>query len=256
MDEVKGLTNNFHKLSTHPFKAPTLLPTDQNKGRKRTKSLSISQKIEQTPFTLPKPNLAAFHSTGVLRKARVEDSVTPETPIKLKRQINSIWSNRNGRNEFKSPVTPLHPEKRDIKLTPAILLKPPMCSSLIQSPCNQIPFQSTPSKNNRGLKEYLVGTPTKGLKRTLPHDADTSSESYLNCSPVQEIRTEVIPQPPYFPVNSGFCGESNTIEYASPESDSKDINMSNVSNQSPIVSSKVFFSRLVKDKKVYKTMFI
>jgi hypothetical protein len=228
METTEDLAADFNKLSTD-FKVPL---NPHKHPRKRAKSVQFD-----TPM-LPKPNLSVFHSTGILRKSRESHKLTPETPIKQKRllpsKIPTSW-------QFGTPLG-----KFD--------LKPPMPSSII-SPYPKPPFESTPSKQTRRIASPLNETPTKGVKRPyLGPDGDTSVESFLNSSPTQSFK----PQPPLLQNNVENSPLKQLVFSYSPEKSEKDMdickdlpNTSIISNPSPVVPAKVFFSRLVKERKVY-----
>ncbi|KAJ3304544.1 hypothetical protein HDV03_002753 [Kappamyces sp. JEL0829] len=182
------------------------------KGRQRSKSLSVQQQHHDTPFSsggggLVKPLSSVFHSTGVLsrkgRNAGTDDSkITPETPIKHKRVLGSIWNGHDGPitagsllgpstgQSVKAPGlastsidTPLFIRQKQLNLnsgknTPFLssVSKPPhIPMSTAASPFdlrfgNGLPV--TPSshaslKNNRLHRSPLKETPTKNVKR--PH---------------------------------------------------------------------------------------
>ena len=241
--KIPAQKNAVHSSSTHKSSLSQNLQLHSSKNnnrlhRQRSKSMTLVQQNQDGPSTptrtsshsgigLVKPSPSAFHSTGILsKKSRgVSDlpgnevKITPETPIKNKRVLGSIWSgmdgptnaasmlkmtggvatlmNRNVLNQETPLVkrsTPYNSSKFQ-NTPPGFSGKPPQIpASLGSSPFDlrfSINNQTTPSvassslKTNRLHRSPLKETPSKFAKR--PHlDNDDDDGKDINLEGYQE----------------------------------------------------------------------
>lgn len=197
---VAPLTATLSKLTTHADEGIFTAPP-RSKQRQRSKSLS---QTNDTPNGLVKPLSSAFHSTGILSKGKVIRNlhITPETPIKHKKVLGSIWNNTQVvRNQY------------------------------------------TPSKSN----SYSVLKPPLHTKPTTPTIATSIKSNKLHRSPLKETPTKVFKRPHLNLDNSSPLGN---LERLVPSSSFEDKLQPPLHvEKSPLMAAKVFFKRLVKERK-------
>lgn len=268
---VSPLTATMSKLSTSTSGAEAIKKPMKSQqtifrlNRQRSKSLTLAVSAEQnrphphdTPLKsstssgLVKPSPSAFHSTGILsKKGRGllnDQKITPETPVKHKRVLGSIWSGADGptnaplmlksmksnqqsasssnrgmlnqdtpllkRSASFLPSTSIHHNTPQVPgLSHAVTSKPPQIPNFV-SPfdfgISQTPSVTTASsiKSNRLHRSPLKETPTKIHKR--PH---LEPEDYLQLQqhqPLQEIALAAVEN------NNSNSGMDIAMEESSP----------------------------------------
>lgn len=274
--DLSPLTDTLSKLSTNhnEFKAP----------KRRTRSKSLGLGFDQTPSmsaSLVKPLQNVFHSTGVLsKKSRSQAIITPDTPLKHKRVLASVWGESDSKPHqmIGTPIpksisrtSAIYSNASNVRSKPGVVfgvsaLKPPMPFSFISpfgpasnSKTAAFTATTTPSNPKPNRPRSPAETPTKVNKR--PHISPTTSN--INSSPLNPNFSPLSyqnSQPPCHFTTPDIDQSTDRIQklytFDSPNTSSV-LEKSNAADKyilsataSPVVPAKVFFSRLVKERRV------
>ncbi|KAJ3272977.1 hypothetical protein HDV01_004883 [Terramyces sp. JEL0728] len=261
IDGVEPLTDTLSKLSTQS-QDTFVVPKLQHKPRQRSKSMNMH--METPNQRLVKPLATAFHSTGVIskkNKPKPHLHNTPITPIKQKQYLDGAQTDSTLKPSLLSAKPPKMP------FTP--MTKTPQTFSFY-SPCNShnspfgvTPFKQSSFKSNKLQRSPLAESPLKSNKRLHLSNDDSPQlkSSELNTTtldtPVSKFKTgllemspDLIPESPsqLFSSKSLFYNQTSPIVKKTDQFVFQE-KKNNKEQDSPGLSSKIFFASMLKDKK-------